>query len=159
MYSFKNSLVCLLVIVSLVCFLICGCTQKNSTPEQTVEELQIALNSYDIERSLDCVSDDYAQLVRALWSVMVGEDSIDLQKWLGFLEVVIPAFPTISGGTIQKDDLPMIGLEVLHSEVNGDYAKAVVSGVVTLGGISYPFETTMEMKLEEERWVICGLDR
>lgn len=159
MYNSKNSLVYLFVIVSLVCSLICGCMKRHPTPEQTVEELQIALNSYDIEGTLNCISNDHVQLLSTLLSVSVSEDNINSQKCLDFLKVVLPALPMISGGSILEDALPMVELEVLHSEIDGDYAKTNVSGIVTLGEKRYPFETTLDMKLEEERWVICGLDR
>lgn len=118
---------------------------------------QTAFNSFDLEGMLNCIDSQWADQVNALLSYMVGENGIAAGTFTQGLKLMMPFLPIISGGSLRVEDLPKIDLTVLKVNIDGDTAAVMCAGIFFYGDLSEPFAATVEMKLENGNWVICGV--
>lgn len=145
------------LLVAMVCTLLCGCAPNTPDPRETMMTFQTAFNSFDLEGMLNCIDSQWADQVNALLSYTVGENGIAVGTFTQGLKSMMPFLSIISGGSLRVEDLPKIDLTILKANVDGNTAAVMCSGIFSCGDLSEPFAATVEMKLENGNWVICGI--
>lgn len=157
MKSTVKQMAAIFLLAAMVCALFCGCSPNTPAPEETMWTFQMAFNNFDLEGMLNCIDSQWADQVNALLSYSVGEHGITVGTFTQILKSMMPFLPVISGGSFQSDELPKIELTVLKTDIDGDSAVVICSGIFSCGDFSEPFAAKAEMRLEDGKWVICGI--
>lgn len=147
----------MILVVTLLCSLFSGCSKKALSPSDTIDALETAINSVDVEALLSCLDSTWAEQLEPILALSVREDGISVEHFLSVVKSVLPVLPFISKGTIQAKDLPKVELTVDQITQNDDDADVSVSGVLRFSGFSKSFSTTLQMRIENDTWVICGV--
>lgn len=143
--------------VAMLCFLFVRCTDNKPQPEDTIFLLQDAINDFDVEGILKCIDSEWADQVESLLSLTVGEDGISVGDFITLVKTIIPILPFVSDGTINPDDLPEVEFSVLKTDISDSTTTVALSGILTWGEYTKPFAATVDMKLENDVWVLCGV--
>lgn len=147
----------MILVVALFSSLFSGCSKKSPSPGDTIDALENAINSVDGEAFLSCLDSTWAKQLAPILALSVGENGVSVEGFLSAVKSVLPILPFISKGTIQAKDLPKIELTVDQIEQNEENAEVSVSGVLSLAGFSKSFSVIVQMRIENDAWVICGL--
>lgn len=157
MQFMKNrKLVAAAVLTVLLLSLFTGCRQT-PRPEDTVEQLQRAINTLDTDALLQCVDDTSARQIKMLLSFAFGDDGPSVSSLFRILHTFVPVLPLVSDGTVNSDDMPQIELTVVDTEMDGEWAIVDISGTVAWGKYEKPFSATLEMQFISGKWVVCGV--
>lgn len=69
----------------------------------------------------------------------------------------MPILPFVSDGAINFEDFPQVKFVVLRTNISGDTANVDLSGLLTCGDYHRPFAAIVEMRLENDVWVVTGI--
>ena len=147
----------LFLIAAVMCSLFAGCAEKNPQPEDTISLLQVAINKFDVDGFLQCIDSEWATQVESLLALTVGEDGISVGSFITLVKTVMPILPFVTDGAINPDDLPEVEFTVLKTDISDKTAIVALSGILTWGEYTKPFAATVDMKLENDVWVVCGV--
>lgn len=111
----------------------------------------------DTEALLDCLSSTWARQLRTILALTVGEGSVSVEDFFSTIRFLLPILPLASRGSIRSKDLPRIELTTDEVEQNETEATVRLSGVLHWTDNQQSFSATVNMELEEGRWVICGI--
>lgn len=157
MQSKLTRIFAIVLVITTVCSLFAGCAGKEPSPADTIDVLEKALNDIDTEAFLRCLDSTWAEQLRPILELSVGEDGISAERFLAAVKYVLPVLPLVSKGAIQAKDLPKITLTVHQIDQEEDQAVVSLTGILSLAGYSKSFSTTVRMRRENEAWVICGV--
>ena len=157
MQSKFKKLFAIILMAALLCALFSGCSKKELSPVDTIEALENAVNHVDTEAFLSCLSSARAQQLRTILELTVGEGSISVEDFFSTIRFLLPILPLASRGSIQSKDLPRIQLTADEVEQNETKAKVRLSGVLHWADNQQSFSASVNMELEEGRWVISGI--
>lgn len=157
MQSIINKSIVVLLIACVLCSLVAGCTAQKPQPEDTIKVLQESINHFDVDRFLTCIDSAWANRIESFLSLTMSEDGMSVESFIDLIKKVMPVLPFVSKGAISSDDLPQVAFTVLKTDISGDTATVVLSGIMTWGAHTKPFAATVDMKIENESWVICGI--
>ena len=152
-----KKIVALFLITAVMCSLLVGCTEKEPKPEDTISQLQDAINKFDVDGLLQCIDGEWASQIESLLALTVGEHGISVGSFITMVKTVMPILPFASDGAINPDDLPEVEFTVLKTELSNNTATVALSGILTWGEYTKPFAATVDMKLENNVWVVCGV--
>lgn len=157
MQSKLTRLFVIILVAVLLCSLFSGCSKKGPSPVDTIEALEKAVNHVDTEALLSCLNSTWAQQLRTILALTVGEGGISVEDFFSTIRSVLPILPLASRGSIRAKDLPRI--ELTAEEVDQQETEAMVrlSGILNWADNQQSFSATVHMELEEGRWVICGI--
>lgn len=147
----------LILAAALLCTLFSGCTQQASSPADTIQALEKAINKVDTDAFLACLSSTRAQQLRGILALTVGQSGISVEDFFSAMQFVLPILPLASKGAIQSQDLPKISLTADQVEQDEATAAVTLSGDVRWADNHQGFSATVNMELEDGRWVICGI--
>ena len=147
----------LLLVASLLCSLLGGCGEKKPQPEDTIFALQEAINNFDVDGLLMCIDSEWAIRVEKLLSLSVGKEGLSVENFITLVKKVMPILPFVSKGAVEADDLPQVEFTILSTDITIDTATVALSGLMTWGEYTKPFAATVEMKIENNMWVVCGI--
>ena len=147
----------LFLLAALICSVFAGCAGKQPRPEDTISRLQEAINQFDVEGFLQCIESRRAQQLEALLSFAPGETGISAKSFFTMIKTMIPILPFVNKGALTSGDLPKVAFTVQKTEISGSSAAAALSGILTWGEYAKSFSVTVEMKLEDDAWVVCGV--
>lgn len=134
-----------------------GCAKKEPSPADTIEALENALNKLDLEAFLGCLDSTWAQRIRPILALTVGENGISVEQTFLIVSTVLPFLPALSKGAIESTDLPKVKLTVEQITQEEEDAVVTLSGRLTLADYSKSFSATLRMRLENDVWVISGI--
>ena len=140
-----------------LCSSVAGCVQNNPRPENTINKLQDAINSFDVDAFLSCIDSKWSNQVEAICDFTVGEGGLSVGSFISLIKAIMPIFPFVSGDAINPENLPQVDFIILRTDISGDTAIIDLSGLLTCGDYHKPFATTVEMQLENDAWVISGI--
>lgn len=152
-----NKMAALFLIAAVLCSLFPGCAEKKPQPADTISQLQDAINKFDMNGLLRCIDSEWAGRIESLLALTVGDEGISVGSFFTLAKTVIPILPLVSDGTINSDDLPKVEFTVLKTDISGLDATVALSGMLTWGEYSKPFAATVDMRLENDVWVVCGV--
>lgn len=147
----------LFLIAAVLCSLFGGCAEKKPHPEDTISLLQNAINKCDVDGLLQCIDSEWASQVESLLELTLGEDRMSVGSFITLVKTVMPILPFVSDGAINPDDLPEVEFAVLKADISDNTATVVLSGILTWGEYAKPFGATVDMKLENNAWVMCSV--
>lgn len=147
----------LFLIAAVLCSLFAGCAEKKPQPEDTISLLQDAINKFDVDGLLQCIDSEWASQIESLLALTAGEDGISVGAFITLVKTVMPILPFVSDGAINPDDFPEVEFTVLKTDISDDTATVALSGILTWGEYTKPFAATVDMKLENDAWVVCGV--
>lgn len=153
----QSKIILLILAAAMLCSMFSGCAQKDPSPANTIDALEDALNKVDMEAFLGCLDSSLAERIRPILALTVGENGISVEQAFFIVNSVLPFLPVSSKGTIRAKDIPKVKLTV--EQINQEEADAVValSGLLTIADYSKSFSATLQMRLENGVWVICGI--
>lgn len=157
MQSKLTNFFAIILVAVLLCALFSGCSKKEPSPVDTIEALEKAINHVDTEALLSCLNSTWAQQLHTILALTVGEDSVSVEDFFSTIRFLLPILPLASRGSIRSKDLPRIELIADAVEQNETEAKVSLSGVLHWADNQQSFSATVNMELEEGRWVICGI--
>lgn len=146
----------LVLAAALVCSLCSGCSQREPSPNDTILQLESAINQLDTEAILSCISSTRAQLLRSILTMNFGDGNLSAEKCISILRVLLPFLPLASRGAIRSKDLPRVSLTVRQVEQDGKDAVVSLSGILTWADNQQEFSASIPMELEDGKWVIGG---
>ena len=149
--------VALFLIVICICSLFSGCADKSPQPEDTILSLQKAINSFDVDGILACIDDEWAEQVEKVLDFTVGEKGLPIESYISLLKTIMPVLPFVTDGKIDPDKLPEVEFTVLKTDISDETAVAALSGILVWGDYTKPFAATVDMEIQNEIWVICGV--
>lgn len=152
-----KKLAALLLIAAVLCYLFAGCYEKKPQPEDTISLLQNAINKFDVDGLLQCIDSEWVSQIETYLALRVGENGISVESFIALVKTVMPILPFASDGVVNSDDLPEVEFTVLKTEISGNTATVALSGILTWGEYTKPFAATVDMKLENDIWVVCGV--
>lgn len=117
----------------------------------------MTFNNFDMEGMLRCIDSKWADQINTFLSYTVGKNGVAVGTYVQILKTMMPFLPIVSGGNLKADDFPQVELTVLRTNIDGNSAEVMLSGIFSCGEMSEPFSATVKMKLEDEIWVICGI--
>lgn len=147
----------LFLIAAILCSLFSGCAEQKSQPADTISLLQDAINKSDIDGLLQCVDSEWASQIESILSLTVGEDGIPVGAFITLAKTVMPILPFVSDGAINPKNSPKVEFTVLKTDIFDHTATVVLSGILIWGEYTKPFAATVDMKLENDVWVVCGV--
>lgn len=147
----------LLLVASLLCSILGGCGEKEPQPADTIFALQEAVNNFDVDGLLMCIDSEWAARVEKLLSLSVGKEGLSVEAFITMVKTVMPILPFVSKGAVDPDDLPQVEFTILSTDITDDTATVALSGLLNWGEYSKPFAATVEMKIENNMWVVCGI--
>lgn len=149
--------IALLLVATVLCSLFAGCTEKDPQPEDAIFLLQDAINKFDVDGLLKCIDSERTGQIESLLLLTGGEDGISAGSFVTLVKTVLPILPFVSDGVVNSDDLPEVEFTVLKTEISSNTATVALSGILTWGEYTKPFAATVDMKLENDAWVVCGV--
>lgn len=152
-----KKIVALFLIAAVLCSLLAGCTEKKPKPEDTISQLQDAINKFDVDGLLQCIDSEWASQIEPILSLTIGENGISVGSFITLVKTVMPILPFVSDRAINPDDLPEVVFNVLMTDISDNTATVALSGILTWGEYTKPFAATVDMKLENDVWVVCGV--
>lgn len=147
----------LFLIAAVLCSILAGCAPKKPQPEDTISLLQDAINKFDVDGLLQCIDGEWATKIESLLALTVGKDRISVGSFITLVKTVMPILPFVSDGAINPNDLPEVEFTVLKTDIFDNTATVALSGILTWGEYTKPFAATVDMKLENNVWVVCGV--
>lgn len=147
----------LFLTAAVLCSLFTGCVEKKLQPEDTISQLEDAINKFNVHGLLQCIDSDWAGRIESLLKLTVGENGISVGSFITLIKTVMPILPFVSDGTINTDDLPKVEFAVMKTDVSDNIATVALSGILTWGEYTKPFAATVDMKMENNVWVVCGI--
>ena len=152
----KKTIILLLVAAVLSSFL-GGCSKKEAQPEDTIWALQDAINDLDVDNFLACIDSQWASQIEMFLSLSGKDNGYSIETFITLLRTVMPVLPFVSKGTVHPDDFPQVEFTVLNTDISNDTATVALSGILTWGEHIKPFAANVDMKIENNRWVVCGV--
>ena len=150
-------IIAVVFLASVRCSSVTGCVQNNPRPENTIEEFQNAINNFDLDASFGCIDSKWSSQIEAICDFTVGEGEPSVSSFMSLINAAVPILPFASGGAIDPKDFPQVDFTILRTEISGDTASIVLSGLFTCGDCHKPFAATVEMQLKNGVWVIFGI--
>ena len=147
----------LFLITAVICSFFVGCAEKKPQPEDTISRLQDAINKFDVDGLLQCIDSEWATQVESLLAFTVGKDGISVGSFIALVKTVMPILPYVTDGAIDPDDLPEVEFTILKTDISDKTATVALSGILTWDEYKKPFATTVDMELENDVWVVCGV--
>lgn len=152
----KNTII-ILLLGSFLCTFFVGCAQKAPQPADTIYQLQKSINKFDIDGILQCISQEWENQLEPVLSFTVGKNGISIKDFLTVVKTILPILPFIGDVSITANDFPNVEFTILKTAISGDNATVMLAGILSLSGYEGPFAATIEMKLEDGVWVVCGV--
>lgn len=156
-FTIMKRIVAGILLIALCCTVLPSCTDKQPDPKDTIVVLQNAVNNFDIAALLSCIDSQWAGQIESLLNMTVGENGPTVNSFITLVKSIIPVLPYVTDGAIDAETLPDVAFTVLEEKINENEATLALSGLLTWGEYSKPFAATVNMKLENEIWVICGV--
>lgn len=147
----------LFLIAAVMSSLFAGCAEGKPQPEDTISLLQDAINKFDVDGLLRCIDNEWATQIESLLALTVGDDGLSVGSFITLVKTVMPILPFVTDAAIHPDDLPEVEFTVLKTDISDNTATVVLSGILTWGECTKPFVATVDMKLENDMWVVCGV--
>ena len=147
----------LFLIAAVLCSLFAGCAEKKPQPEDTISQLQDAINKFDVNGLLQCIDSEWATQVESLLALTAGKDGISVGSFITLVKTVMSILPYVTDGAINPEDLPEVEFTVLKTDISDKTATVALSGILTWSEYTKPFAATVDMKLENDVWVVCGV--
>lgn len=157
MKSKLTKLFACILVVSLLCALFSGCSKRESSPVDTIEKLERAINHVDIQALLGCLDSSWAGQLRKILALTLGSGNISVEDFFSAVQFALPIVPLASRGAIGFKELPRIELTPDQVEQDGTGAQVSLSGTLQLAGSESAFSARVQMRLEDGKWVICGI--
>lgn len=155
--TYLKKVAVLSLLVAVVCSLFFGCSNKASKPEDTIQALQKSINSFDVDGMLVCMDSKWASRVEKVLLFSVGEKGMSVDSYITLLETIMPVLPFVTDGAIDPDKLPEVEFTVLKTDIPNETAVVALSGILVWGEYTKPFAVTVDMELQNEVWVVCGI--
>ena len=153
---FKKTL-SLLLIATVLCSLFACSTDNRPQPEDTIYTLEDAINSLDIDTLLKCIDSKWSSRIEAMLSFPIGEDGMSVRSFIAIVKTILPIIPFIRDDLISPEDIPMVKFTILNTDIHEDSATLALAGILIRDDHTIPFATNIEMKLENNMWVVCGI--
>ena len=147
------------LIAAMICSLLTGCAEKKPQPEDTISRIQDAINKFDVDGIQRCIDSEWAGRIEVLLAFTPGEEGRSIGTFIKLVRKIMPMIPFLSDGAIDSNDMPQVAFSVLKTEMSGSNATVVLSGTLTFGEHTKTFSATVEMKLENDTWVVCGVSQ
>lgn len=147
----------LFLLVAVVCSLFSGCSDKAPKPEDTIQALQKSINSFDVDGILACIDSEWASQVEKVLAFSVGEKGMSVGSYITLLKTIMPVLPFVTDGAIDPDKLPEVEFTVLKTDISDETAVVALSGILVWGEYTKPFAATVDMEIQNEVWVVCGI--
>lgn len=156
-FSKFSKILVLILVAAMLGSLFSGCAKKEPSPADTIHALEDALNKLDLESFLGCLDSTWAEGIRPILALTVGENGISAERVFSIVNTVLPFLPALSKGAIESKDLPKVKLTVEQIIQEEGAAIVTLSGQLTLADYSKSFSAALRMRLEQDRWVISGI--
>ena len=158
MQTYKNQKIAAIFLLTAVMLaILSGCATKSNRPEDTITHLQDAINTFDTNKLLQYVDNAWDGRIEAILSCAICKEGASVGSILTMVKNIMPILPATSDGAVSLDDLPQVELTVLKTDIAEETAVVDVSGILIWGEYTKPFTATVEMELENDVWVVCGV--
>lgn len=147
----------LFFLVAVVCSPLSGCSNKAPKPEDTIQALQKSINSFDMDGILACIDSEWASQVEKVLLFSVGEKGVSVGSYITLLRTIMPVLPYVTDGAIDSDKLPEVEFTVLKTDISDETAVVALAGILVWEEHTKPFAATIDMELQNEVWVVCGI--
>ena len=156
-FTIMKRIVAVIFLIAICCTILPSCADKQPDPKDTIIAFQNAVNSFDITALLNCIDSQWVGQMESLLNMTVGGNGITVNSFIMLAKSIMPVLPYVTDGAIDAQALPEVAFTVLEEKINENEAALAVSGLLTWGEYSKPFAATVNMKLENKIWVICGV--
>lgn len=130
--------------------------EKVTTPEDTIWNIQYAVEHCDAELFLDCFDEEISGKIRPLLSS--GEEGkISLKSVLNLTKKAIPLLELLPDGTIPTDQLPKVSFKIQETKIINDKVCVYISVEIDRSVSKTCLETGVRMRFDGDNWVICGI--
>lgn len=153
-FTIMKRIVAVILLIAVCCTVLPSCANKQPDPKDTIVVLQNAVNNYDIAALFSCIDSQWAGQIESLLNMTVGENGPTVNSFITLVKSIIPVLPYVTDGAIDSATLPEVAFTVLEEKINENEATLALSGLLIWGEYSKPFAATVNMKLENEIWVI-----
>ena len=147
----------LFLITAMLYSLFVGCAEKKPYPEHVISMLQNAINECNVDGLLQCIDSNWASQIESLLTFTIGTEEISTGSFITLVKTVMPLLPFVNDKDINSEDLPQVEFTVLKTDISDCTATVALSGILTWGTHIRPFAATVDMKLDNNAWVICGV--
>lgn len=154
--NFKKTL-SIILLIAIVFSVLSGCSEKGPKPEDTTQKLQEAINSFDVEGILSCIDSEWASQVEKVLLFSIGEKGMSVGSYITLLKTIMPVLPFMTDGAIDPDNFPQVEFTILKTDISEESAVVALSGILVWKEYTKPFAATIDMELQNETWVICGI--
>lgn len=152
-----SKILVLILVAAMLGSLFSGCAKKELSPADTIHALEDALNKLDLEAFLGCLDSTWAEGIRPILALTVGENGISIEQMFMIVNTALPFLPAFSKGAIESKDLPKVKLTVEQIIREEGAAVVTLTGRLTLADYSRSFSAALRMRPENDRWVISGI--
>lgn len=156
-YGIIKRILVVALLITVCCVALAIFVNKPPDPQNTIDAFQNAVNDFDIDAFLGCIDSQWANQIESLLNTSIGVDGLTANSFITLVKTVMPVLPYVTDGGIDADDFPKISLVIQEETISDDEAEVVLSGVITWGKYHKPFGATVNMKIENKNWVICGI--
>lgn len=104
-----------------------------------------------------CIDSKWSSQIETICDFTMGEGGPSVSSFMSRIKAAVPILPFASGGAIDPKDFPQVDFTILRTEISGDTAIIVLSGLFTCGDCHKLFAATVEMRLENDVWVIFDI--
>ena len=156
-FTIIKRIVAVILLIAVCCTVLPSCANKQPDPKDTIVAFQNAVNNYDIAALLGCIDSQWVGQIETLLNMTIGEKGIMVDSFIRLAKLIMPVLPYVTDGAIDAETLPKVAFTVLEEKINENEATLALSGLLTWGEYSKPFAATVNMKLENEIWVIYGV--
>ena len=150
-------LLAVLLLIALICTVITGYYEPKPKPEDTISNLEKAINHFDVDGFLACIDSKWAEKIETVLAFSGREKGVSAEKFVALVKSAMPILPFITDGKIDAGDMPRVEFTVLDTEIVDDTATVALAGLLTWGSHTKPFAATVDMKLENDAWVIYAI--
>lgn len=146
----KRAVGVFLIIAMLSC---CGCSLfKEALPEETIEDLEDAVNEMDLQAMLDCIDSGAisaaakgADLIMNITGKVTG---LDLGISMEDLLAMLPIFQVFIDSNEDMNDMPQVDFTVTETYIKGEKATVYFTEV------NSGEECVLNMKKKKGKWLI-----
>lgn len=156
-YGIIKRILVMALLITVCCMALAFFVDKPPRPQDTIDAFQNAVNNLDIDALLSCIDSQWATQIESMLNMSIGIDGLTANSFITLVKTVMPVLPYVTDGGIDADDFPKISLVILEETISDNEAEVALSGVISWGEYHKPFGATVNMKIENENWVICGI--
>ena len=106
---------------------------------------------------LACIDSEWASQVEKVLLFSVGETGVSVGSYITILRTIMPVLPYVTDGAIDPDKLPEVEFTVLKTDISNETAVVALAGILVWEEHTKPFAATIDMELQNEVWVVCGI--